>query len=51
MPSGHQSVDKLIRGRYFYRRSSDDDDDEHDYNDSDENALNAWPPLMKGELS
>ena len=50
MPSGHQSVDKLIRGRYFHRRNSDDDD-EHEHYDSDENALDAWPPLMKGELS
>ena len=48
MPSGHQSVDKLIRGRYFHRRSIDDDEHEHN---NDENAWDAWPPLMKGELS
>jgi hypothetical protein len=56
MPTGHQSVDMLINGRYFDNNHSnsrngrnDNDDDDND-DGGDLRDVTDWPPLMKGEF-
>ena len=53
MPSGHQSVDMLIKGRYFgsSRDGRNDDVDDDDNNNGDLRDAVDWPPLMKGEFT
>ena len=54
MPSGHQSVDMLIKGRYFdsnHSNSRDGRNDDGDGDDDDLRDVKYWPPLMKGEFT
>ena len=55
MPSGHQSVDMLIKGRYFDSNHSNNidgrNDDDDDGDDGDLRDVTNWPPLMKGEFT